>query len=556
MGRKLKVKEHNEEEKYIILEEDNSVAFFFKKYGKLIGLILLLLLLIVGGLIGYNIYSMDKTSEPSVSYSLMDVSFDGLDLVDMNGTPVTEDYARRMFDNYYNGYFKRNGEVWTIKDVNTKGYRIFFFSDGTSLKIEGGVYTRIAPLTSGDYGIGEDGKLKKGARTKNVTVTKTEKIFGGRAYYFSDGSSYIQSSIGNMFVRNSKDISSKFISDNRVSYYSSKKSVGNYELTYYTDGSIWVVNGNDSYVVRSSNDISISDNSISYPNDNQGKFIDKKVYDNDIVIFYYSDGSAIIKQGKNSISVRKSNSIVISGNKFIAIESSRYVEISGERTTNDGNRIIYLTNGAAIVDYNSRGTNIYVKENSDIKYRDNNISDVGTDIEKETSNREVNGQIIREFETVVYVDSYNGKKLIDNKDNILYDTDGSVKKLKDEDSDNIKGGSVIISNNTDKTLVYRIAIEESDNTTLNAKYVKYMIGVNGDISSNFINKNIWKMGDKLDNNKRIDKTTYILYTGEIAPFGSSDINLSFWIDYESIGNDMMSKAWIGTMKVYGGFKNE
>ena len=105
MGRKLKVKEHNEEEKYIILEEDNSVAFFFKKYGKLIGLILLLLLLIVGGLIGYNIYSMDKTSEPNVSYSLMDVSFDGLDLVDMNGTPVTEDYARRMFDNYYNGYF-------------------------------------------------------------------------------------------------------------------------------------------------------------------------------------------------------------------------------------------------------------------------------------------------------------------------------------------------------------------------------------------------------------------------------------------------------------------
>ena len=50
------------------------------------------------------------------------------------------------------------------------------------------------------------------------------------AYYFSDGSSYIQSSIGNMFVRNSKDISSKFISDNKVSYYSSKKSVGNYEL--------------------------------------------------------------------------------------------------------------------------------------------------------------------------------------------------------------------------------------------------------------------------------------------------------------------------------------
>ena len=64
------------------------------------------------------------------------------------------------------------------------------------------------------------------------------------------------------------------------------------------------------------------------------------------------------------------------------------------------------------------------------------------------------------------------------------------------------------------------------------------------------------MGDKLDNNKRIDKTTYILYTGEIAPFGSSDINLSFWIDYESIGNDMMSKAGIGTIKVYGGFNNE
>ena len=62
--------------------------------------------------------------------------------------------------------------------------------------------------------------------------------------------------------------------------------------------------------------------------------------------------------------------------------------------------------------------------------------------------------------------------------------------------------------------------------------------------------------NKLDKNKRIDKTNDILYTGEIAPFGSSDINLSFWIDYESIGNDMMSKVWIGTMKVYGGFKNE
>lgn len=551
MSRKLWVKEHDEENKHIVLEEENTLFALFRRYGKLLFLVLLLLLLIVFSLLGFYILKLDKSDITENNYEPLSISFEGLeDMTNLNGLPVTDSYAKGMFDRYYTGDFKKSGEVWALEVVDNKDYKIIFFSDGTSLRIMGDKVTRFAPLSNGGYAISKDNKLNKDARVREVTILNTENIFEGKVYHFSDGSSYIESRIGNVFVRNSKDINNNYISDNKVSYFDSKKDIDDISITYYTDGTTIIEKDGTKYLVRDKNDFIYENGKLSFPNDNSSNIIKTVTYDNGIIIDYYSDGGAIIKQGSNTISVRKSNSIVISGNKFIAVESSRYVDISKERVTSDGSKIIYLTNGDAIVDYPDGRVNLYVKENSNIKYSNNDIRTVGDNYEKETVNKTINGRVIREFESVTYIDPYDDKKIVVDKGNVLYDSDGDIKSLKDEETDKVKGGSLLINNNSSKELSYRVVLEESDKTTLDSKYIKYMFSANGEVSSDFLNKNVWKLGSELKDNKKIDKTTYIIYDGKIEPMSFVELNLILWTDYETIGNDMMSKAFIGTVKVY------
>lgn len=552
MSRKLWVKEHDEENKYIVLEEENTLFALFRRYGKLLFLVLLLLLLIVFSLLGFYILKLDKSDITENNYEPLSISFEGLeDMTNLSGLPVTDAYAKGMFDRYYTGDFKKSGEVWALEVVDNKDYKIIFFSDGTSLRIMGDRVTRFAPLSNGGYAISKDNKLNKDARVREVTILNTENIFEGKVYHFSDGSSYIESRIGNVFVRNSKDINNNYISDNKVSYFDSKRDIDDISITYYSDGTTIIEKDGTKYLVRDKNDFIYENGKLSFSNDNSSNIIKSVTYDNGIIIDYYSDGGAIIKQGSNTISVRKSNSIVISGNKFIAVESSRYVDISKERVTSDGSKIIYLTNGDAMVDYPDGRVNLYVKENSNIKYSNNDIRTVGDNYEKETVNRTINGRVIREFESVTYIDPYDDKKIVVDKGNVLYDSDGDIKSLKDEETDKVKGGSLLINNNSSKELSYRVVLEEEeDRTTLDSKYIKYMFSANGVVSSDFLNKNVWKLGSELKDNKKIDKTTYIIYDGKIEAMSFVELNLILWTDYETIGNDMMSKAFIGTVKVY------
>lgn len=553
MGRKLKVVEHNEEKKNIILEEeDNKIILFFKNYGKILFSILFLLALIVGMLsIVFATSNFGKSSDLTNLYEDLKLDFNGYeDIIFGGGMPITSEYANSLFDKYYNNILGIQGEVLVTKIVNLKNGKIIYFTDKTALKITSSKIIRISARNNGKYGIKEDGSIYDDVVTREVTIVKTKTYSFGTVTYYSDGSAYIESDTVNMFVRDSKDINENYISDSKVSYILKEENIGKYKVIYYKDGTINIKNDNNNYLVRNKEDVIISSNDLSFPNDNVATIIKTVKCTNSIIINYYSDGGAIIIQDGNQISVRKSNSIVIKDNNLYEIVNSNYIEVTSSRKINNG-IVYYYNNGGAIIDYNDK-KDLYVFENSNIKYKNDDISVINEKYEIETSTKEINNKVIKEFETVVYINPYNDKMIILDKGKVIIDENGNVTNKEDNTlPENIKVGKFTITNNYNDTMKYRIVIEESNKTTLSVNYIKYLIQVNGEKQTNFLDNNVWNIGSDLANGNKINSKTYIIKDDSLEPLEAKDVYIMLWTDYETIGNDMMDKQFLGTIRVYG-----
>lgn len=541
--KKIEVVELNKKEEKILLEEKSSpLVLFFRTHRLLILLTLIIVSLttIITAVL-VNLKNVRYSGEQVIKEVSIDTTLDDYNAtVTIGNTSLPEDTAKDTFNR--NNTFKSNGEVLLEETIEKDSYTIKYYSDGTALKIlkNGTSVTRISPLSNGKYGINKDGIINSSATISDITISKTKDYYWGKVTYFSDGSAQITNSKINMFVRNANDINDNYISNNKVTYLNKTRTVGNITLNYYYDGTIEVIKNNKSYLVRTEDDLNITGSDVTFKNNNQAEIISSKKLDDGRVINYYEDGGAIIKDGNNTLSVRKSNSIVIKNNKIFEIVDSIYVEVSKK---NDNTT--YYTNGSAVTSYN--GNTYYIEENSNIKYQDNTITSIGD--KKELLSKETNlyGENVKTFEKIDVITTKDYIAIIPSN-KVIYDEKGKIKELPFVELEN-ENTSFEIMNNTNEKVTYRVVIEKSNRTDLKVEYIRYMYS-----SNNFIS-NTLKLDDKVWNDEyskalKLKGTNYILIENTIEPQNVESISIMLWTDYDTIPNTMQNKYFYGTIKVY------
>lgn len=544
--KKLEVVELNKKEEKILIEQHQSrFVRFWKKYNKLFLIILLILalaILITGIVVTIsNLSKSEKITIKEVSIDT-DLTITTADVTTDPSAPITEETAKKIFKN--NGKFKNSGEVLLVKTVTKGEFIIKFYSDYTALRImkKGNIITKVKSIDGKEYGISENGITNKNAEIIDIQKTNEKEYPWGTVTYYSDGSAAISNSKMDMYVRDSKDITDNYISNNKVSYTKESQNINGIKLNYYYDGTIEVIIKDTSYLVRNENDLNITETDVTFKNENAAKIIKTINLDDGKKIDYYEDGGAIITDGNKTLSVRKSNSIIIKDNKIYEIVDNIYVTVS----KNTGN-IIYYTNGSAVVK-NYNGETVYVKENSDIKNKNNNINFIDGEYEKLTDERNINGSKILKFETVAVVETEDFTAVVP-KDNIIYNSDGSLKEIITPKED-INDKPIKITNNTNNKIKYRLVIEESKKTTLDTEYIKYQMYVGSKYyEPSKLNKNIWKK-DEISETIKINGTNYILVERTLEPAEMDEIRLMLWTDYDTIPNTMQNTYFYGTIKIY------
>ena len=542
--KKISVVELNKKEEKIVLEEKQSpIIAFWHNHNFLLfltALILSLTILSIGIVI--TLQNISKSEEGIIKEVSIDTSLDSYIasvIVDQNS--ITEQTAIDTF--LKNDTFKKNGEVILIKTIDNARMTIKYYSDGSAIRIVKNInsITRVTPLPNGNYGISENGIINTNAKSSTITIKETKEYEWGTVTYYSDGSADISNAEVNLFVRNNKDITENYISDNRVSYLKKSSNIGGIKLNYYYDGTIEIIKNSKSYVVRNEEDIEISNNNVIFKKNNAALLTSSKKMQNGITIDYYQDGGAIIRDKGKSLSVRKSNSIIIKDKKIYEIIDNTYVEIS-----NTKGKVIYYTNGSAVID---DGENIYyVKENSDIKYNNNNqISSLPDNKENITNETTFNDQNIKVFEHTAVITTNEYINIVP-KEKIIYDNFGSLKEITPSIEENKK--EFMIINNTNDKVTYRVVIERSPKTNLDSEYIRYQLSTNNNyVSPTKLNNNIWQ-NDSAYKAIQPNGTNYILLDGTIEAHDTERISIMFWTDYDTIPNSMQDKYFYGTIRVY------
>ena len=541
--KKYDVVELNKKENKILLEKkQNMFILFLNKMGPLFSI---LLLLIGIGLVSLSLMLVTKkllvSEEPNIKDAKITVKFldDISDVTMKNITPIPENTAVNSFKN--NNVFTSNGEILIYKKVEASSYIIYYFSDKSALKLnkEDNTVIRIAPINN-EYGISDNGTINMSAKMSNINIDNIKDTNYGKITYFTDGSALITNSDIDMFVRNSLDIKENYISNNKVSYLKNTNIENGIEINNFYDGSILINYNGTNYIVRNNVDLKTNGKNITFPNDNQATLIKSISLENNIRIDYYSDGSAIVKDGSKIISVRKSNSIIIKNNTLIEIIDTVEVSIASTK-----DNTTYYTNGSAMTKYND--LLVFVSDNSQIKYKDNNVN-IEDNYKELTRESHLNNEDIFIFDDITIVTKDN-KTIITNTSNVIMDSDGYVKEIINNTIEDDKF-SFTISNDTNEEINYRVVIESSEKTTLDTKYMRYILSYNNIYTKpSKLEDNIWKY-DKLSEKLNLNGINYILLEKSLEAYQMDEISLMLWTDYETIPNSMMNKAFLGTIKVY------
>lgn len=401
---KFHVKKYDEDKSKITIEEErkyrNPFILFLIDNGKLIFTISLLLTVTVLIIAVTLIFSNIKDS--SIVYYESNgvvVTFDGDDNSIINGTPITSEYANKVFDSNLvdNNYFK--GVVIKIGEKNINNGIIMFYSDKTIIiKYNDGTYKRIFPI-NGNYGINENNEINANAIYKDLTCeNKRNDKLGIDIIYLSDGSVIIDKDNVNFFVRNSD------ITSNDISFFTNLSGVSvpiknDNNKIYYSNGTI---KENDYILV----------NNIKYLK------IDEKKDHNNIKVIYYDNGYAEVIYNNTSIIVEKSEHINYDDNVFEIIDS------------NNSNNIINIKDimdikGIRLENKNTFKANymIVLEETND--YTKHNITR-RLSTEYINYNVYVNGNIVKDKVLNNKLDNTSG---ITNKNNNYLIYEGEIEKL-------------------------------------------------------------------------------------------------------------------------------
>lgn len=419
------------ENQNVTVEEERKYhspfILFFIRNGKLILTISLLFSLSVF-IIAFSLTMKNIKDSSILTYKSngVIVKFNSSDESVLNGTPITPEYADKLFENSVQDS-GREGVIIKTAEIALKFGKVIFYSDNTALiKYNDGTYMRVYSLHN-SYGVDKDGIINSNAVMKKLSGEIKQNALGMNILYLSDGSAEVTYENETIFVRNG--------------------DMANIENEFYTNLSLV--------------SIKIKEDS--------GKS-------------YYS---------KNII--KENNTLIIDGKTYKQVK---------EVKANNNIKIIYYENNYAEVIKDD--LSLIVEKSEHIKY-DNNI-----------------------FEIV-----YQNKEEVNIKDLI------DIKKIS-------------LSNTKTEPINYIVVFEEtSDYAKYNYKvlpqeYLRYSIYANGRMyKNNLLNNNLkGKEGYDFNNN------TYLLFEGKLDRLSTTDINVGMWVDYETITNEYMNSAFIGTIKVY------
>lgn len=600
----------------IVVEEEqlkHPFLFFFKKHVKLLTILMSIIgISTIAGVLGITISLIGNTGDFDITY------ISGSDKINSNDANDDEVEKELLGD-----IAIKDGVVLvTKKFITKKGDVVTYYSDGTSLIVTSkGKIKRVVARKDGSYGIDENGKIDPNTVVKIVTSTTNTLDDGTVITYYSDGSAEITKDKLTIFIRDSKNIKFDLNSTNQifnsvapsgVSLPKENNKLGNYKYTEFLDGTILIEKENEKYIVHNKEDVNLTEDGFTFPNNNGQTIKYTKTYDDGNTIDYYNDGSAIITdQNGNKISIRKIGDINIVDNKVFEIYPSKVAYATSKVTSPDGKTITYYDNAAAVIK-KSDGTKEYIEDNSQIKYDSSkNISSIPNNKSNQDIQKTLpDGTQITSFDNdKVQVIEPNGTDYIVDKDDLKYDISGNIEKPtipnkpKPSDSKTSKvtssqvissetnsatsgsgtgyGSGVLPDGDLDMTEAknewnYSKSLETSDfkitNKNKHAKKFRIVIEEVEDYSkfnvismktqdheaAYYVNyratfgntiTSATRLSDVKDTNDT-DKNTYVIYEGILGAKSELRVSVVLYIDYEPLDNSFQNKAFIGTIKLY------
>lgn len=371
------VKKYDEDKNKITVEEEkryrSPFILFLINNGKLIFTISLLLSISVFIIaITLSFKNIGESSVVMYESNGVVVSFNGSDNSIINGTPITKEYAEKVFYSNLNNDNYLRGVVIKVKEIDINGDNYIFYSDKTVIiKYNDGSFKKVYPLDN-KYSVNDKGEINSKAIYKDLSGEyKKNSKYDIDIIYLSDGSVIVIKDNINFYVRNS-DIT------NNDSFYTNLSGVSS--LFNVDDNKYYYSNG----IIKEDNFIIV--NGVKYSKD----YEKDDIFDN-IKVIYYDNGYAEVICGNLSIMVEKSEHIKYNNNIFEIIDNNKY------------------------------------KENIDIK----DIMDIKNITLKNTNDKKANYMVVLEESSSNSYSKYDISKRLDNK-YIFYNTyiNGNIVKNK------------------------------------------------------------------------------------------------------------------------------
>lgn len=545
MSKKVVVKKIDEDKKEIVLgKKDKSLIVFFRSYWLVLFITALILSLTVFALsVIYTVSSLFNSNSPTINKVPLDVSFGDELVVNVNDLgPISDDYANNLFKSNSNVIGNNYGIILVNNIIKKSDYQIVFYSDSTAKKVyDNGRVVRISSLADGSYGINDNGDVNVEAKTMDITITKKEKFSYGVVTYYSDGSAEVLSGDGRveMLIRDSNYLFTNSILNSGVSIV----NVEDGNVTKYSDGTILILKDNTYYVVNDS--ANINDSTRYFNEVNRVNLSDGRE------VIYFANGSAIIKDDINSLSIRKGNAINISNNRLYDITDSNYVSVCDVKNMSNGDVITFYSDGSAIKKSGNSYQYIMDSNNVIMDSNGNLVRIDGTTLDSKGVISD-NGNKVVNFGDTSLVELNNGSIIIGKNDDLTFDSLGNFIGLNTTVNDDSGIIKFRIGNNKNETIKYMVVLEESERSELAASYIKYKISgsstplVNGNLSDK-----LWVDNKELAGGLNVEGTNYILLEGSLEEYEVSDVNLLLYIvDTGTVQNEIMNKYYYGTIKVY------
>ncbi len=417
------VKEKDEKKEKIVIEEErteNPFLLFLKRHKNFLMLLLITLLVCMLLVsVGIAFSLFQGSNDYDISY------IEGDETINSNNEPelTDEDIKEELLGEIA----RAEGIVVLVETfMSAQGDVISYFSDGTSIVVSSnGNIFRVSTKKDGTYGVNKNGKIDATAK-KILVSSKTNTLSDGTIItYYSDGTAQIQLKEETIFIRDSNNIKL----DNGTSFsYGAPSGVAlskdttkrnNQSANTFTDKTNLVTIGNTKYIVNRNVPISINGDSIEYDKYNSFKVISEKTYSDGNTITHFENGAATITDSKGNVIYVKKSGDILLNNNKLYEIITNKYGFSRSITNCSNGKKVTYFDNGAAIIINTDGTRQYVEDNTEIIYDKNKNISSLPNISKQIGT----GRSVKDGNYVINFD--NGKSQVIKPDGSSYITDTS-----------------------------------------------------------------------------------------------------------------------------------